>query len=122
MNAGREVLGSIQLDHGDGLHDDRCSAFAAKFGIGSLLFTACDMEFLVSDPSSVLWHNDFLRLLEQVQNYFFVEEVKAILKGCGIISFPDWASFDGAADLWDRLRTEVIMPNCKKNYNLKRMQ
>lgn len=117
MAAGREVLGSIQRDHGDGLHDDRCSAFAAKFGIGSLLFTACHMEFLIPDPSSVLLlHKDFLHSFEQVQDYFFVEDLRTILKGCRIISFPDWASFDGASDLWDRLRTEVIKPLGRRDF------
>lgn len=110
-HTGGDILRSIQNNQEDGLRDGRCSAFAAELGIGSLLFSACKMEFMIPDPSSVLFvHKDFLRSLQHVKDHLYAEDLKAVLEKSRIISFTDWASFDGASDLWDRLRTEVIKP------------
>lgn len=111
MHTESDILSSIQNNQEGRLRDGLCPAFAAEFGTGSLLFSSCKIEFTFPDMPSVLFvHGDFLQSPQNATNRLHAEDLKAILKKCSIISFTDWASLDGASDLWDRLRTEVIMP------------
>lgn len=116
-HTGADILRSIQNNQEEGLREGRCSAFAAEFGIGSLLFSECKMEFLIPDPSSVLFvHKDFLRSHRHLKDHLNVQDVKTVFERCRIVSFTDWGSFDGASDLWDRLRSDVIKPLARNNF------
>jgi hypothetical protein len=113
----RDILNTIQFTEEERLQNGACTAFAADFGIGSLVFKACQVGLTATDPLSVLFvDKHHLQSTQNLKSYWHVRDLKPILEKCRIISFADWASIDGASDLWDHLRTEVIKPLGRHDY------
>jgi hypothetical protein len=53
---------------------------------------------------------------QNVKSDFQVKDIKEILKRCKVVSFTSWTSFQEASHLWDRLRTDVIKPIGRKDF------
>lgn len=51
------------------------------------------------------------------KNISLIEHLKEIFRNCRIVEFKEWSLIDGASDLWDGLRFDVIKPINKKDLN-----
>lgn len=103
-----DILNAIQVGQEERFEDDISSTSLIKLGPGGMVFSVSQVE-----PTNlpVLFVNKgVLHSTQEVKSHLRVNDLQAIFEKCRIISFADWASFDGASDLWDRLRTEVIKP------------
>jgi hypothetical protein len=112
MHSGRDILNVSQNTqiklYKDGL---------GPFGTDGLLFNAYHIDLSIPDPLSVLFVNKNVSLSDHVvKSDFQVKDIKEILKRCKVISFTDWASYQDASHLWDRLRTDVIKPMGRKDF------
>lgn len=69
------------------------------------------------DPFAVLFVNKYiLQSIEQVKIHLYARYLNEILERCKIISFADWADFEGVADLWDHFRNQVVKPLGRKDF------
>jgi len=115
MKSGRDILNISQISQTDRYQDGIGSA--AEFGVDSLLFNAYHIDLSIPDPLSVLFVNkNVLHSDQNVKSDFQVKGIKEILERCKVISFTHWASFQDASNLWDRLRTNVIKPLGRKDF------
>jgi hypothetical protein len=112
MHSGRDIL-NVSQNTQTKLYKDGLG----PFGTDGLLFNAYHIDLSISDPLSVFFVNKNVLHSDQiVKSDFPVKDVKEILKRCKVISFTDWASYRGASHLWDRLRTDVIKPMGRKDF------
>src|SRR5688572_15110900 len=80
----------------------------AELGTDRLFFNAYHIDLTIPDPMSVLFVNKNVSHSDQiVKSDFQVKNTKEILERCKVISFTDWASFEDASHVWDRLRTDI---------------
>jgi hypothetical protein len=112
MQSGRDILNISQNErYQDGIGP------AEEFGVDSLLFNAYHIDLAIPDPLSVLFVNkNILHADRTVKSDFQVKGIKEILERCKVISFTNWASFQDASNMWDRLRTNVIKPMGRKDF------
>jgi hypothetical protein len=114
-NSGRDILNISQNGRAERYQNSLWPA--AEFGIDNLLFNAYHIDLAIPDPLSVLFVNkNVLHSNQDVKSDFRVKDIKEILKRCKIISFTSWSSFQDASHLWDRLRTDVIKPIGRKDF------
>lgn len=112
MHSGRDIL-NVSQNTQTKLYKDRFG----PLGTDGLLFNAYHIDLSIPDPLSVLFVNKNVLHSDQiVKSDFPVKDVKEILKRCKVISFTDWASYQDASHLWDRLRTDVIKPMGRKDF------
>jgi hypothetical protein len=89
----------------------------AELGADRLFFNAYHIDLTIPDPMSVLFVNKNVLHSDQiVKSDFQVKNTKEILERCKVISFTDWASFEDASHVWDRLRTDIIKPIGRKDF------
>lgn len=113
--SGREILNISQNLPSEGYQDG--SGSSATFGIENLLFNAYHIDLTIPDPLSVLFVNkDIMHFGQSIKSDFQVKDIKEILKRCKVISFTTWASFQDASHVWERLRTDVIKPLGRKDF------
>jgi hypothetical protein len=114
-NSGRDILNISQ--NGQAERYENSIGNAAEFGIDNLLFNAYHIDLAIPDPLSVLFVNkNVLHSNQNVKSDFQVKDIKEILKRCKVVSFTSWTSFQEASHLWDRLRTDVIKPIGRKDF------
>ena len=115
MQSGRDILNISQISQPDHYQND--VGPTAEFGVDSLLFNAYHIDLAIPDPLSVLFVNqNELRSDQNAKSDFQVKDIKEILERCKVISFRNWASFQDASNLWDRLHTNVIKPLGRKDF------
>ena len=115
MQSGRDILNISQNGQIDRYEGGIGSA--EEFEVDSLLFNAYHIELAIPDPLSVLFvHKNILHSDQIVKSDFRVKGIREILERCKVISFTNWASFQDASTMWDRLRTNVIKPLGRKDF------
>ena len=89
----------------------------AELGVDRLFFNSYHIDLTIPDPMSVLFVNKNVLHSDQiVKSDFQVKDTTEILERCKVISFADWASFEDASHVWDRLRTDIIKPIGRKDF------
>ncbi len=92
------------------------SEFLEELGIRTLSLNAsapvsiADKYYMDAEDGNEqsAWHS--------IKKRLGVDNLKLLFDSCKVISFLDWARLNSISDLWDSLRTEVIKPLGKKDY------
>ena len=116
VRKGREILNLSQISQPYRYQNGTRSA-AAEFGADTFLFNAYHIDISIPDPLSVLFVNrQVLHSDQKLKSDFQVKDINRILEQCKVISFARWANSEDASQLWDRLRTNVIKPIGRKDF------
>ena len=92
------------------------SAFIEAFGIRSLTANTLSGKLAFPDKRLSMPLNDSQYKWCAYKNEGVVEDLKALLTNCPIISFADWSEIAGASGLWDGLLHDVIKDLHKRDF------